>query len=101
MSETRTIEIRLPEGHDFSEVELETLRVACEDLAGLSGQGDSEPRDQIQAMTEQGWHVQRNLTWVARAEREREYEEATGDTPCQALCRLCQLVGLHTAEGCP
>ncbi len=101
MSETRTIEVRLPEGHDFRDAELETLRAACEALAGFSDQGDPEIQGQIKAMTEQGWEVQRNLTWVARAVRKREYEEATGDTPDQALCRLCQLVGLHTVEGCP
>jgi hypothetical protein len=101
MNETRTFEIRLPGGRDISDDDLNTLRTACEALAELSCSQRNVPPSQIRALTDQGWRVHSSLVWVARAERDRESEEAVGTTRDEALCRLCQLIGLHSIEGCP
>ncbi len=52
-------------------------------------------------MTAEGWQVRHGLTWIARAEKGHEYEEATGACRGEALCRLCELTGLHAVDGCP
>ena len=101
MSAKQTIAVRLPAGHSLSAAELTALQAACEELVGFSGCCGAGPTAQTKAMTDQGWQVKRRLTWVATAERERESEKALGETPGEALCRLCELVGLHNVEGCP
>jgi len=101
MSQTQTIEIRLPEDREFSEADRAILSRACEALAGLTCRPQGEPAAQVRAMTAQGWRVRYGLTWHAQASRDHEYEEACGETPAEALCKLCQLLGLHSIEGCP
>jgi hypothetical protein len=101
MQDTSTIEIRLPAGRELDDAQRETLRRACEALADLAAGPPADVPAQVRAMTAAGWQVKNTLQWVARAERDRDYEEARGDTPGQALCRLCQLLGLHDIEGCP
>ena len=101
MNRNHTIEIRLPDDRVLGEDELNVLRTACEALVGLSCKPQGEHMAQVRAMQGQGWQVQCDLAWHARAEREREYEEASGATPAEALCKLCQLLGLHSIEGCP
>ena len=101
MNQTRTIEIGLPQGRAFSEDDLTLLRSACEALAGQYHRCQGELTAQLRALKEQGWQVESGLTWVAHAERDRKYERAIGDTPGEALCKLCQMVGLHSVEGCP
>ncbi len=101
MSETQTIEIRLPEGKELSVDELGILRNACEALIGLSCRNNNEPPAQVRAMSDEGWEVRSGLTWFARAERDKAYEEAIGESRGEALCRLSQMLGLHTVDGCP
>ncbi len=101
MSDKHTLEIRLPADNKLSEDDRELLRTACEALVSMTcGCGDTPP-SQVRAMTTEGWEVRSGLTWVAQAERNREYEKATGKTRGEALCKLCQLLGLHSVEGCP
>ncbi len=101
MNQSSTIEIRLPHGRNFNDDDLKLLRGACEALAGQYHRCESEIVGQLRALREQGWQVDSGLTWVAHAERNRKYERAIGDTPGEALCKLCQMVGLHSVEGCP
>ncbi len=101
MSENPTIEIGLPRGHSLTEADLSILRTACEAMVTQSCQRNGDMSAQVLAMSDEGWQVQSGLTWIARAERRRESEEAVGDTRSQALCRLCQLTGLHAVDGCP
>ena len=101
MSESRTLEIRLPEDREFTGDELELLRSACEALIGQSGPVGEKVPAQVRAMAAEGWQVRTGLTWIACAERDRKYEEAVGESRGEALCRLCQLTGLHTVDGCP
>ena len=101
MNETRTIEVRLPDGKDLSDDDLHLLRTACEALVGMSCGCDGDPPAQVKAMADEGWAVRAGLTWIARAERGREYEEATGETRGEALCQLCQMTGLRSVDGCP
>ena len=101
MNDQRTLEIRLPAGNELNDDDLELLRTACEALVGLSC-GDAVGRPaQVEAMTAEGWNVRHGLTWIARAERGHEYEEALGACRGEALCRLCDLTGLHAVDGCP
>ena len=83
MSEKRTIEVRLPADHGLGEADLAALQAACEELAGVHTDCCGSPVTQIQAMEAAGWEVRRRLTWVAKAEREREYEEALGKTTAE------------------
>jgi len=102
VKDQHTLEIRLPAGHELNEDDLEMLRTACEALASLSCGSDAACRPaQVEAMTAEGWKVRHGLTWIARAERGHEYEEALGACRGEALCRLCELTGLHTVDGCP
>ena len=41
------------------------------------------------------------LTWIARAHRGSDYEEATGTTLLEVLAQLDCLTSLHEVEGCP
>jgi len=101
MNEKHSIEISLPAGKELSEDDRQLLRTACEALVSMScGCGDDPPA-QVKAIRDDGWQVRSGLTWIARAERNRESEEAVGQTRGEALCRLCQLIGLHSVEGCP
>ncbi len=100
MNETKTIEIRLPAGSELNDDDLDILRTACEAFVGIScGSGDQPA--QIEAMIGEGWIVRSGLTWIARAERSHTYEEAIGETRREALCKLTQMLGLHTVDGCP
>ena len=101
MNETRTIEVRLPVDREYSDDDLDLLRTACEALVGLSCGCENEPPEQVKAMADEGWKVRAGLTWIARGERGREYEEAVAESREEALCRLCQLTGLHAVDGCP
>jgi hypothetical protein len=101
MNASHTIEIQLPPGKDLSENDRQLLRTACEALVSMSCGSENDPPAQVRAMATEGWQVQSGLTWIARAERNREYEEAVGKTRGEALCQLCQLLGLHSVEGCP
>ena len=101
MSENLTIEIGLPEGSSLTEADLSILRTACEALVAQACRQPGDTSAQVLAMADEGWQVQSNLTWIARAERERESEEAVGETKGEALCKLCQLTGLHAVDGCP
>jgi len=101
MNDTQTIEIRLPEGRELTDDDLDILRTACEAFVELSCGSDRERPSQVQAMIGEGWRVRSGLTWIARAERSHTYEEAIGETRQEALCRLSQMLGLHTVDGCP
>ena len=101
MNDQRTLEIKLPVGSELSDDDLELLRAACEDLVSLSCGDASGGPAQVGAMTAEGWNVRHGLTWIARAERGHEYEEALGASCGEALCRLCDLTGLHAVDGCP
>ncbi len=101
MSETHTLEIRLPAGNKLSADDRELLRTACEALVGMTCGCGEDPPTQVRAMAAEGWQVRSGLTWIAHAERNRESEKATGKTRGEALCKLCQLLGLHSVEGCP
>lgn len=100
MNDSQTIEIRLPMGRELSDDDLDILRTACEAFASLTCQGDEMP-SQVRAMKGEGWQVRSGLTWIARAERSHTYEEAIGETRNEALCKLSQMLGLHTVDGCP
>ena len=100
MNETRTLEIALPADAELADHELATLRIACEALAQLACGAGTSPR-QVTALAAEGWQVSSTLTWIARAERGKDYEEAVGADRCEALCRLCEEVGLRAVEGCP
>ncbi len=101
MNDTQTIEIRVPAGKELTDDDLDILRTACEAFVGLSCGSEKEPPAQIRAMKGEGWQVRSGLTWIARAERSHSYEEAIGETRSEALCRLSQMLGLHTVDGCP
>ncbi|RLB94176.1 MAG: hypothetical protein DRH76_09485 [Deltaproteobacteria bacterium] len=101
MSEVLSMTIKLPDGSNLSEADLLILRTACEALVAQTCQPGADSPGQVRAMADEGWRVQSGLTWIARAERERESEEAVGETRGEALCRLCQLTGLHAVDGCP
>lgn len=101
MNETRTIEVRLPADKEYSDDDLHLLRTACEALVGLSCGCEADPPAQVKAMAEEGWKVRTGLTWIARAERGREYEEAVGESRGESLCKLCQMTGLRSVDGCP
>mgnify|MGYP002636231191 CR=1 FL=1 len=101
MIKNQTIEIAVPDGTHLSAADLAVLRSAGEALVEKYCQLPTGSTVQIAAMSEEGWLVQTGLTWVARAERGRKSEEAVGLTKGEALCRLCQLTGLHAVDGCP
>jgi hypothetical protein len=101
MNANQTIAIEVPGGHQLTAADLSTLRSACEDLVAQACRSSSQPGSQIRTMSAEGWQVQSGLTWIARAERDRVSEEAVGETKKEALCRLCQLTGLHLVDGCP
>ncbi len=101
MNETQTIEIRLPAGKELTDDDLDILRMACEAFVSLTCGGSNEPPTQVRAMKGEGWQVRSGLTWIARAERSHKYEEAMGETRNEALCKLSQMLGLHTIDGCP
>ena len=101
MDQISTLEIRLPQGRKLSDDDLQLLRGACEALVGGYERCEVGMTARLRALKEQGWQVDSGLTWVAHAERDRKYERAIGDTPGEALCKLCQMVGLHSVEGCP
>lgn len=100
MDNTQTIEITLPHGAELSDDDIDILRMACEAFVGVSCGGGETP-SQVQAMKGEGWQVRSGLTWIAKAERSHTYEEAMGETREEALCRLSQMLGLHTVDGCP
>jgi hypothetical protein len=100
VNDARTLKIELPVGGELDAGDLETLRIACEALAKLACGRVERPR-QITAMTAEGWQVRSGLAWIARAERGNQYEEAVGDSRCEALCRLAEEIGLRAVEGCP
>jgi hypothetical protein len=101
VNDQSTLAIRLPAGHALNEDDLELLRTACEALVGLAcGENSARPA-QVAAMKAEGWQVRYGLTWIARAEKGRQYEEATGSCRGEALCRLCELTGLSAVDGCP
>ncbi len=101
MNEPRTIDIPLPVGADLSEADLNVLRMACEAVVNLASGRCASHVTQLEGMAAEGWKVRTNLAWIARAERGKEYEEATGACRGEALCELCQLTGLHLMDGCP
>lgn len=101
MNETQSIEINLPSGSHLSDDDLEIMRIACEAIVGLSCGNLTDPPAQAGVMAKEGWQVRSGLTWIARAERSHKYEEAIGETRCEALCKLSQMLGLHTVDGCP
>ena len=101
MNEKHSIEIPLPSDKELSEDDRQLLRTACDALVGMACGCGEDPPAQVRAMRDEGWQVRSGLTWIAHAERNRESEKATGKTRGEALCRLCQLIGLHSVEGCP
>lgn len=101
MNENRRIEIELPDGNSLTAADMVNLRTACEALVEQACREPGDTSVQVRAMSDEGWQVQSSLTWIARAERDRKSEEAVGETKAEALCRLCQLTGLHAVEGCP
>jgi len=98
MNDTQTIEIKLPSGTYLSDDDKEILRTACEAFVGISCR-NGEETTQVRAMKGEGWQVRSGLSWIARAERSHTYEEALGETRDEALCRLSQMLGLHTVDG--
>jgi hypothetical protein len=101
MNDTQTIEIRMPDGADLSDDDLDIIKTACEAFVSLTCKDEKTPPSQVVAMRGEGWQVRSGLTWIARAERSHTYEEALGETRSEALCRLSQMLGLHTVDGCP
>jgi len=101
MLDARTIEVSLPEGIEVGEDDLEVLRTTFQTIVSLASQCEDRPGRPCSGMTDAGWEVSWGLTWIARAQRGKEYEEATGSTREEAMTRLREATCLHEADGCP
>jgi len=101
MSNPRTITVNLPDCMVMSDDDMHVLRTTLQTIITLSSGDSRGPDTNLTAMRKDGWTVNWDLTWIARARRDGVYEEATAETKDQVMEQLARLVRLHEVEGTP
>lgn len=87
----RTLEVPIPESIPVDALDMELLTATFQALVALRCEKGAAWRDLALRLKEDGWAVQWDLTWRARAKRGEDYEEATGATLEEALSGVTQL----------
>lgn len=91
MGGNRIVEVRLPDGAEPTQEELDQLQGIFEAIVTLRfkpGQvGEAEG-----ILAGEGWAVRTYLAWKAEARRGTEWEQVNGTTRAEALKQLLQLV---------
>ena len=101
MNRTHVIEVELPDGVDIADDDIDVLRTTFQTIITLAAGGCGRSDPHLTRMRDNQWAVNWGLTWIARAPRGSDYEEATGTTLLEVLAQLDCLTSLHEVEGCP
>ncbi|MBU2500592.1 MAG: hypothetical protein ABIK96_08310 [bacterium] len=101
MSGEHDIRLRMPSGLNPTAEDLEVLRTTFQTIITLASESKGALNEDLACLRDRGWEVTWGLTWVARASKDKHFEEVTASTKEEALAQLRQHVGLHEVEGCP
>lgn len=100
-SKVHDLKVHLPPHLQAAADDLEVLRTTFQTIITLTSECQGGVNPDLRCLQDKGWQVGWGLTWIARASKGKQYEEATAGTKEEALAQLRQLVGLHDVEGCP
>ena len=101
MSEGHFIKVQLPPDLKASADDLEVLRTTFQTIITLTSECQAGANPDLRCLEDRGWEVSWGLTWVARANHGKQFEEVTAATKDKAIALLRRHVGLHEVEGCP